>query len=54
MMKLKRVISVLMAAAITLSVPVFAQAEEEIEPMVFNFTSQYIEGAKKVRTVEKI
>lgn len=52
-MKLKRVISVLMAAAITLSVPVFAQAEEEIEPMVFNFTSQYIEGAKKVRTVEK-
>ena len=53
MMKLKRVISVLMAAAITLSVPVFAQAEEEIEPMVFNFTSQYIEGAKKVRTVEK-
>lgn len=52
-MKLKRIISVLMAAAITLSVPVFAQAEEEIEPMVFNFTSQYVEGAKKVRTVEK-
>ncbi len=52
-MKFKRIISVLMAAAITLSVPVLVQAEESSETMVFNFTSQYVEGAKRVRTVQK-
>lgn len=52
-MKFKRVISVLIAAAVTLSVPVFAQTEDGAETMVFNFTSQYMEGAKRIRTVEK-
>ncbi len=54
-MKFKRIISMVVTAVIALSVPAFVNAGEgeSFEGVMFNFTSDYIQGAKKVKTVKK-
>lgn len=52
-MKLKKLVSIATALIMTLSVAVPAMADTaEFKPVVFNFTKDYILGAKPVRNIE--
>lgn len=52
-MKIKKIISIAMTTIMTMSMSVFVQGEGKLETMEFNFTSEFVQGAKKVRSVEK-
>lgn len=56
-MKLKRVVSLFTAAVLSSSasafVPAFGAENGDVSEMIFNFTSEYMEGAKRIRSVEK-
>ncbi len=52
-MKINKILSMALAAVMTMSLPVFAEDSMKQDSMMFNFTSEYVQGAKKVRTIEK-
>lgn len=52
-MKLNKILSLALAAVMTMSLPAFAEESMKQESRMFNFTSEYVQGAKRVRTVEK-
>ncbi|MDO4300681.1 MAG: GDSL-type esterase/lipase family protein [Clostridia bacterium] len=52
-MKLKNIISFAVTAVLTMSFPAFAQAETGFKAVTYNFTAQYIKGAKSVSSVRE-
>ena len=52
-MKINKILSLALAVIMTMSLPAFAEDSMKQESMMFNFTSEYVQGAKSVRTVEK-
>lgn len=51
-MKLHKIISLTIAAVLTMSAPVFAETDTSgFKPVIYNFTSNYIKGAKVINEV---
>lgn len=53
-MKLKKIISLTLSLVLTMSVSAFVSAETtDFKPIIYNFTSDYIQGSKVIKKVNK-